>query len=80
MRLVLPRLRDEVFAWLDANEIAAEGMPFLRYRIINLERHWLRIEVGVPVVVGLKTMIAFNPIRFHQACTPQRFLSGTLEV
>jgi hypothetical protein len=30
VRLILPRLRDGVFAWLDANGIAAEGMPFLR--------------------------------------------------
>jgi hypothetical protein len=39
--LVLPRLHDEVFAWLDANKIAAEGRPFLRYRVINLEQQWL---------------------------------------
>jgi hypothetical protein len=54
VRLVPPRLRDEVFAWLDANKIAAEGMPFLRYRVINLEQQWLRIEVGVPVVGGVE--------------------------
>jgi hypothetical protein len=64
VRLILPRLRDEVFAWLDANGIAAEGMPFLRYRIINLERQWSRIEVGVPVVGGVEGDDRVQPSSF----------------
>jgi effector-binding domain-containing protein len=38
----------EVFAWLAERGITPAGPPFLRYRVIDMERT-LRIETGVPV-------------------------------
>jgi effector-binding domain-containing protein len=39
----------EVFGWLGARGIEPAGAPFLRYRLIDMERQ-LEVEAGVPVV------------------------------
>jgi effector-binding domain-containing protein len=50
-RQTIPEVADripEVFGWLAARGIEPAGAPFLRYRVIDMDRH-LDIEAGVPV-------------------------------
>ncbi|RKN09764.1 GyrI-like domain-containing protein [Streptomyces radicis] len=47
----IPSIADrvpEVIGWLAGRGVAPEGAPFLRYRVIDMER-FLDIEAGVPV-------------------------------
>jgi len=44
----LPPLIGEVFAWLDARNVAPAGAPFWKYNLVDMDRE-LEVEVGVPV-------------------------------
>lgn len=51
----IPEIADripEVFAWLAARGIEPAGAPFLRYHVIDMERH-MDIEAGVPVAAPI---------------------------
>jgi effector-binding domain-containing protein len=52
LRTVIPKLLDEVFAWLEKQGVAPAGAPFIRYHVINMESK-LDIEMGVPVASAL---------------------------
>jgi effector-binding domain-containing protein len=55
-RRTIPEIADRlpvVFGWLAARGIEPAGAPFLRYRVIDMDRH-LDIEAGVPVDVAIE--------------------------
>lgn len=45
---IIPRLIDEVFTWLQAQQIAPAGPPFMRYYVIDMAAR-MDIEIGWPV-------------------------------
>lgn len=45
---VIPRDIGAVIAWLERNGVAMGGAPFVRYRVVDMDRE-LEIDVGVPV-------------------------------
>jgi effector-binding domain-containing protein len=52
----IPEIADripEVFAWLATRGIEPAGAPFLRYHVIDMDRH-MDIEAGVPVAVSVE--------------------------
>jgi effector-binding domain-containing protein len=52
----IPEIADRVpvvFGWLAARGIEPAGAPFLRYRVIDMDRH-LDIEAGVPVNAAIE--------------------------
>jgi effector-binding domain-containing protein len=52
----IPEIADRlpvVFGWLAARGIEPAGAPFLRYRVIEMDRH-LDIEAGVPVDAAIE--------------------------
>ena len=59
---VMPKLLSEVFASMQAHDIAPAGAPFIKYNVIDMEGQ-LEIEVGVPVgmpIVGDGRVIGAN--------------------
>jgi effector-binding domain-containing protein len=52
----IPEIADripEVFAWLAARGLEPAGAPFLRYRVIDMDRQ-MDIEAGVPVATAIE--------------------------
>ncbi|MEO8607705.1 MAG: GyrI-like domain-containing protein [Chloroflexota bacterium] len=49
----IPQFIGEVFGWLGKNGIEPDGIPFMRYHIINMPG-LLDIEIGVPVAAPIK--------------------------
>lgn len=45
---VIPELTGETFAWMDKNDGAPAGAPFISYHVINMATK-VDIELGVPV-------------------------------
>jgi effector-binding domain-containing protein len=50
---VVPRLLGEVFTWLEKQDVAPAGAPFMRYYVINMAEK-LDIELGWPVASSLE--------------------------
>ena len=49
---VLPGLHPEVRRWLDSRGVPADGPPFCRYNVIDMDRQ-LEVEAGFPVAAPL---------------------------
>lgn len=48
---LIPRLIDEVFAWLQAHQIAPAGPPLMRFYVIDMSAR-MDIEIGWPVTTA----------------------------
>ena len=48
LKAAIPRLLDEVFAWLEEREVGPAGPPIVRYHVIDM-KGTLDVEMGVPV-------------------------------
>jgi effector-binding domain-containing protein len=57
---VIPKLIGEVFGWLNQNGIEPDGIPFMRFHIINMPGQ-MHIEIGVPVAAPIKGDGRVNP-------------------
>jgi effector-binding domain-containing protein len=52
LKIAIPQLLDEVFAWLAKQGVEPAGAPFTRYHVIDMKNK-LDVEMGVPVASAL---------------------------